>query len=353
MKNLHLFDKEIDFESVKNSLELPWVSLVEDINKVFYMYTYKPNPSVYYKIEDNTLYIRGTKQEGYSERLLFADAALSKNGWFNASNKTEITKAVIEELISPTSCVRFFDGMSGMTTIENIENLKMDNATDLSAMFQNCKVLTSIGDISNWNVGNVTSMRCMFSECNALTSVGDLSNWNVANVTDMAAMFNSNDPSKPLILTSIGDISRWDVSNVTDMHYMFRGCTSLDKLNLSSWNTSKVTTMYEAFSNFNAWNKYTDFSIPKINIPPIPKDCNVDHAFSYDYSLTTIESSGKISKSLNFQWSPLTHDSAMVLINALDSENPGKLTLSTVTKESLSEADIAIATGKKWTIEAA
>ena len=56
MKNLHLFDKEIDFESVKNSLELPWVSLVEEINKVFYMYTYKPNPSVYYKIEDNTLY---------------------------------------------------------------------------------------------------------------------------------------------------------------------------------------------------------------------------------------------------------------------------------------------------------
>ena len=461
MKNLHLFDKEIDFESVKNSLELPWVSLVEDINKVFYMYTYKPNPSVYYKIQDNTLYIRGTKQEGYSERLLFADVNLSKNGWFNASNKTEITKAVIEELISPTSCVRFFDGMSGMTTIENIENLKMDNATDLSAMFQNCKVLTSIGDISNWNVGNVTNMRFMFNGCNALTSVGKLDNWNVANVTnmrvmfqycyaltsvgnldnwnvanvtdigtmfnscyaltsvgdisgwdvsnvtsmkamfqccyaltsigdisgwdvsnvtnisymftdcyalasigkldnwnvskvtDMSAMFNSNDPSKPLILKSIGDISRWDVSNVTDMLYMFRGCTSLDKLNMSSWNTSKVTTMYEAFSNFIAWNKYTDFSIPKINIPPIPKNCNVDHAFSFDYSLTTIERSGKISKSLNFQWSPLTHDSAMVLINALDRENPGTLTLSTATKDTLSAEEIAIATGKKWTITAA
>lgn len=43
----------------------------------------------------------------------------------------------------------------------------------------------------------------------------------------------------------------------------------------------------------------------------------------------------------------------MVLINALDSENPGTLTLSTVTKESLSETEIAIATDKKWTIEAA
>ena len=343
------------------------------------MSTYKPNTSVYYKIEDNTLYIRGTEQEGYSERVLYADTTLSKNGWYTASNKTQITKAVNEEVISPTSCMRFFDGMSGMRTIENIEDLKMDNATSTHTMFQNCNVLTSIGDISDWNVSNVTNMRymfnkcyiltsvgnldnwnvsnvtdmsVMFAECYALASVGDLSNWNVGNVTSMAEMFNANLPD-PLILTSIGDISGWDVSNVTNMGYMFRGCTSLNELNLSSWNTSKVTTMYEAFSNFNAGNKYTDFSIPKINIPPISKDCNVDHAFSFNYSLTTIESSGKISKSLNFQWSPLTHDSAMVLINALDSENVGTLTLSTATKETLTEEEIAIATGKGWTIAAA
>lgn len=45
----------------------------------------------------------------------------------------------------------------------------------------------------------------------------------------------------------------------------------------------------------------------------------------------------------------------MVLINALDSDNTGKLplTLSTATKESLSADDIAIATGKNWKIEAA
>ena len=43
----------------------------------------------------------------------------------------------------------------------------------------------------------------------------------------------------------------------------------------------------------------------------------------------------------------------MVLINALDSENPGTLTLSTATKETLTEGDIAIATGKGWTIASA
>ena len=352
MKYLHVFDEEIEFESTKERLERPWVSLVEETEKVFCMSAYKPNPSVWYKIEDNTLYIRGTEQEGYNERELYTDPTLAKNGWYNASNKTQITKAVIEEVISPTSCMRFFDGMKGMTTIENIENLKMDNVTSMKVMFQLCSALTSIGDISNWNVGKVTDMGYMFYGCNALTSVGDLSNWNVGNVTNMYGMFNSNGPS-PLSLTSIGDISGWNVSNVTDMSFMFRGCTSLDELNLSSWNTSKVTTMREAFSNYNDGNKYTDFSISKINVPLIPKGCNVNNAFAYDYSLTTIESSGKISNSVNFQWSPLTHDSAMVLINALDSENPGTLTLSAATKETLTEEDIATATGKGWTIASA
>ena len=251
-----------------------------------------------------------------------------------------------------TSMYGMFNQCYTLTSVGDLDNWNVGNVTDMSGMFGECNALTSIGDISGWNVGNVTNMHIMFNQCYALTSVGNLDNWNVSNVTSMYGMFNSNGPS-PLSLTSIGDISGWDVSNVTDMSFMFRGCTSLDELNLSSWNTSKVTTMREAFSNYNDGNKYTDFSISKINVPLIPKGCNVNNAFAYDYSLTTIESSGKISNSVNFQWSPLTHDSAMVLINALDSENPGTLTLSVATKKTLTEEDIAIATGKGWTIASA
>ena len=61
MKHLRLFDKEIDFETAKDELERPWVSLVEETSKSICMAAYKPNTSVYYKIEDNTLYIRGTE----------------------------------------------------------------------------------------------------------------------------------------------------------------------------------------------------------------------------------------------------------------------------------------------------
>ena len=225
MKHLHLFDEEIDFESAKNMLEFPWLCFVEETSKSICMAAYKPNTSVYYKIEDNTLYIRGTEQEGYSERVLYADINSAKNGWYTASNKAQITKAVIEEVISPTSCVRFFDGMSGMTTIENIENLKMDNATSIRTMFQLCSALTSVGDISNWHVGNVTDMTSAFSLCSALASVGNLDNWNVGNVTNMRQMFYNC-----TALTSVGDLSNWHVGKVTNMYAMFNQCYALTSI---------------------------------------------------------------------------------------------------------------------------
>ena len=59
MKHLHLFDEEIDFETAKETLEFPWLCFVEETSKSVCMSTYKPNTSVWYKIEDNILYIRG------------------------------------------------------------------------------------------------------------------------------------------------------------------------------------------------------------------------------------------------------------------------------------------------------
>ena len=40
--------------------------------------------------------------------------------------------------------------------------------------------------------------------------------------------------------------------NVGDMSMMFWGCSSLKELNLSNFNTSKVTNMESMFSNCNS-----------------------------------------------------------------------------------------------------
>lgn len=350
---------------------------------------------VFYKIDGTTLYLRATSADGYTERVMYEDKDLAKTGWYTAATKTAITTCVIEEDIVPSACARMFDGMTKLSTFEGFEKLHVDNATsmrtmfqycsglasldlsswdtsnvtDMSYMFYDCNNLTSFGDISNWNVSNVTNMFEMFCSCHALTSLGDLSNWNVSNVTDMGHMFSSCyeleivenlnkwDTSNVTNMRSMFqycsglvslNLTDWDTSNVTDMGYMFNQCNSLTSVgDLSNWDTSKVTNMYYMF---NQTNSIVTHWVKMEGTPPIPKGCNANNMFCDLGKLATIEKCGTISASVSLQWSSLTHDTALVLLNALDNENIGTLTLSTATYSTLSADDIKIATDKSWII---
>ena len=82
----------------------------------------------------------------------------------------------------------------------------------------------------------------MFVNCSSLTSL-DLSGFNTSKVTDMYGMF-----SYCQSLTSL-DLSNFNTLNVINMCEMFRNCSSLTSLDLSSFNTSKVTNINYMFSN--------------------------------------------------------------------------------------------------------
>ena len=75
----------------------------------------------------------------------------------------------------------------------------------------------------------------------------DLSNFDTSKVTSMSNMFN-NMPS----LTTL-DLSSFDTSNVTDMRYMFFSMSNLTTLDLSNFNTSQVTNMNGMFSLPDMW----------------------------------------------------------------------------------------------------
>ena len=57
------------------------------------------------------------------------------------------------------------------------------------------------------------------------------------------------------------NLSNWDTSKVTNMSYMFQDAGhkatsfNLDLLDLSNWNTSKVTKMNSMFSNSCCYGK--------------------------------------------------------------------------------------------------
>ena len=85
----------------------------------------------------------------------------------------------------------------------------------------------------------------MFEDMRSLTTL-DLSNFDTSKVTDMREMFRDMHS-----LTTL-DLSNFDTSNVTDMVYMFDNMRSLTTLNLSNFDTSKVTGMSHMFDNMRS-----------------------------------------------------------------------------------------------------
>ena len=83
-------------------------------------------------------------------------------------------------------------------------------------------------------------MSGMFDGCSSLQSL-DLTGWNTANVTDMNNVFRDCSGLQSL------DLTGWNTANVTNMSGMFYGCSGLQSLDLTGWNTSNVWEMGAMF----------------------------------------------------------------------------------------------------------
>lgn len=83
-------------------------------------------------------------------------------------------------------------------------------------------------------------MENMFCDCSTLETL-DVSSFNTENVTTMLGMFNNCSSLRSLNLPG------FNTANVTQMSSMFIKCSSLRSLDLSSFNTRKVTRMQNMF----------------------------------------------------------------------------------------------------------
>lgn len=145
-------------------------------------------------------------------------------------------------------------------------------------------------------------------------------------------------------LKNLDGINNWDTSNITNMSYMFSE-TAVSELNVPNWDFSKVTTMQYFFSD-----RITTFIFSEIdfaNIYYTPDTWNVS-------SFKTIKGTmHNLKYSIKMPYSPLTRDSALVLLNGLadlTGQTSQTITFSSTTKALLTDDDIAIATKKNWNL---
>lgn len=102
--------------------------------------------------------------------------------------------------------------------------------------------VTSIEGIENLDTRSTIDMNNLFSGMSSLQEL-DLSSWDIESVTDLSEAFSS--------LSSIVslDITGWDTREVKSMYATFSGLVNLEKvIGIENLNTSKVTTMSNMFS---------------------------------------------------------------------------------------------------------
>ena len=120
----------------------------------------------------------------------------------------------------------------------------------------------------------------MFNECTALKSL-DLTNFNTAKVTNMSYMFNDCSALASL------NVSKFNTAEVKDMDFMFYNCSTLTSLNLSNFNNAKVTTM---ISMFHGCTKLESLDLSNFNTAEVT---NMGCMFYNCSALTTIYASDK------------------------------------------------------------
>ena len=112
--------------------------------------------------------------------------------------------------------------------------------TTTRGWFEYMSFLRSITGMKEYlNTSEVTDMSYMFYHCYRLTSV-DLSGFNTERVTTMERMFSG------IGVTNL-DLSSFNTAAVDTMIYMFSYCDSLTTLDLSSFNTTAVKRMTYMF----------------------------------------------------------------------------------------------------------
>jgi len=213
------------------------------------------------------------------ESINFSDTndipAEAGNNYWDASNAQN--GSIIGWYIDSDS-----DGLYEVTIGQDGGVVANPNSSYLFTLLVN---LSSI-DFTNFNTSYVTNMSRMFYGNVSLKSL-DLRKFDVSNVTDMSHMFAgiyAGGEAASSLVSSLETInmSGWDTSKVTNMDRMFNAASSIKTLDLSGFNTSNVTNMY---SMFNYMISLETLDLSSFNTANV---YDIDSMFEKCYNLKTI-----------------------------------------------------------------
>ena len=192
-------------------------------------------------------------------KIIYNESEMGLKSSLEISN--DITSNIVEielkQINQITNLSNMFYECKSLYSFPGLSKLNIDNVTNLSSLFRNCINIRKLPDISKWNTSNVNNMSYLFSGCNCLFSIPDISKWETSKVTNFSFMFMG---CKNIF--ELPDISKWKTSQCTKMTNMFQGCTLLKQLpDISRWDVGAVTNMSYMFYDCKSLSCLPDISI--------------------------------------------------------------------------------------------
>ena len=186
-------------------------------------------------------YNEGRKKKKFLEENIniYVDSQPINFSYKYKSNNNQIhVKFIFKQILNDLSFLFAF--------CENLETIDLNlydttHITNMFGMFNDCKNLKSV-NLSTFKSTNDINMGLMFSGCNLLKTINFPSNnYPKINITNLSNLFFSCSSMESL------DLSSFNTNKVKSMNNLFNGCSSLNSINLSSFNTINVEDMERMF----------------------------------------------------------------------------------------------------------
>lgn len=296
---------------------------VED-NKIAKYQKYK------YKYSDDD-YVKGNLVEIVDlvqPRLLsgkFAADSTETDWWYMNDNTTTVS---IAEYVDPETkefSVMIPDDVNWLTFNNNTKLKEIthipEKLTKIKQFCHKCTGLTAINIATDFSL--VTDCGDAFSLCSNLVTVTGSENLNFDSTTSLWALFAQDAKIETLNMSGI------NTSHVTNINYVFQYMSGLITLYLTGWDFGNVLTS-------NTWI-FDCYNLKNVVGPIYNIKNNIFNYYGRGLELC-----------------PLTHDSAMVFINAfVDMGSTQTVKFKATTFATLTEEDIAIATERGWSVVSA
>ena len=208
--------------------------------------------------------------------------------------------------------------------IKNIEIINTSHLTNLGFLFSNMKYLKTV----SIDTSSATTLQQMLAN-SAIVNPPTL---DTSNATNVEALFYE--------CTNLKYIPTYDFSKVTNMHGTFWLCPNITSV--PYLDTHNVTDISYCFSDCTKLK-----TVPLLDFSNVT---NTDMLFYNCPSLTDVGGFIGLKTDISIHHSPLTHASALNIIDNLAVSPGHKVEFKKSTFDTLTPAEIAKATDKGWTI---